>query len=284
MIEKATAANRRLLEAFAEGFALDETHAPHISVLQRYVKAAELDKVYEAVGSVLAGEKAASWELKAVADEVLGRLDRDPRKAEVSQTTSKYLYLAHYVPDATGEKFKPHVTIGLARPGYLNKMLEEKFEAFTFSPAKAAIYPAETDRRCRPVHGEHGNRGGVRHDHGRSRHQPADDRLPSRQFRDGAGKSQDVGAGALRPLAPPSAAPRALEGPPMGNGPRSRPGAGTATVRRSPAVRATASALPRSRRLHPRQETWRLGGLGRQYLDAKRPLTRADWERIDNNL
>jgi hypothetical protein len=49
-------------------------------------------------------------------------------------------YVAHYVPDASGEKFKPHVTIGLASPDYLNKMLEEKFEAFTFSPARAAVY------------------------------------------------------------------------------------------------------------------------------------------------
>jgi hypothetical protein len=65
MIEKATADNQRLLKAFPEGFALDETHTPHISVLQRYVKTADLDKVYEAVGSVLAGEKPASWELKA---------------------------------------------------------------------------------------------------------------------------------------------------------------------------------------------------------------------------
>jgi hypothetical protein len=44
------------------------------------------------------------------------------------------------VPDASGEKFKPHVTIGLASPDYLNKMFEEKFEAFTFSPARAAVY------------------------------------------------------------------------------------------------------------------------------------------------
>jgi hypothetical protein len=49
-------------------------------------------------------------------------------------------YVAHYVPDASGEKFKPHVTIGLAPPDYLNKMLEEKFETFTFSPARAAVY------------------------------------------------------------------------------------------------------------------------------------------------
>jgi hypothetical protein len=44
------------------------------------------------------------------------------------------------VPDATGEKFKPHVTIGLAPPDYLNKMFEEKFEAFTFTSVKAAVY------------------------------------------------------------------------------------------------------------------------------------------------
>jgi hypothetical protein len=65
MIEKATAANQRLLKAFPRGFALDETHTPHISMLQRYVKTADLDKVYEAVGNVLAGEKPARWKLKA---------------------------------------------------------------------------------------------------------------------------------------------------------------------------------------------------------------------------
>jgi hypothetical protein len=65
MIEKATAANERLLKVFPEGFALGKTHAPHISTLQRYVKTADLDKVYEAVGKVLAGEKPASWELTA---------------------------------------------------------------------------------------------------------------------------------------------------------------------------------------------------------------------------
>jgi hypothetical protein len=58
MIEKVMAANQRLLKTFPEGFALDETHTPHISVLQRYVKTADLDKMYEAVGRVLAGERA----------------------------------------------------------------------------------------------------------------------------------------------------------------------------------------------------------------------------------
>lgn len=56
MIKKAVAANRRLLEVFPKGFALGKTHAPHISTLQRYVKTADLGKVYEAVGKVWRGE------------------------------------------------------------------------------------------------------------------------------------------------------------------------------------------------------------------------------------
>jgi hypothetical protein len=43
MIEKATAANERLLKVFPEGFALGKTHAPHISTLQRYVETADLE-------------------------------------------------------------------------------------------------------------------------------------------------------------------------------------------------------------------------------------------------
>ena len=177
MIEKATAANQRLRKAFPQGFALDDTHTPHISMLQRYVKTADLDQVYEAVGNVLAGEKPASWELKAykyfyvvwddlglagILIEPTGDLIRYQRKLidavarftvktgtaaafvttneapDINQPTIDYV--AHYVPDSSGENFKPHVTIGLAPPDYLSKMLEEKFEAFTFSPAKAAVY------------------------------------------------------------------------------------------------------------------------------------------------
>ena len=51
MIKNATAANERLLKTFPKGFALGKTHQPHISCLQRYVKTADLDKVYVAVGN-----------------------------------------------------------------------------------------------------------------------------------------------------------------------------------------------------------------------------------------
>src|SRR5437660_3521036 len=65
MIKEAQAANERLLKVFPKGFALGKTHQPHISCLQRYVKTADLDKVYEAVGKVLAEEKPTAWRLKA---------------------------------------------------------------------------------------------------------------------------------------------------------------------------------------------------------------------------
>src|SRR6476646_8650689 len=54
MIRHAEAANARLLKVFPKGFALGPTHHPHISCLQRYVRTADLDKVYAAAGKVLA--------------------------------------------------------------------------------------------------------------------------------------------------------------------------------------------------------------------------------------
>jgi hypothetical protein len=44
---------------------LGKTHQPHISCLQRYVRTADLEKVYDAVGKVLAAEKPTTWKLRA---------------------------------------------------------------------------------------------------------------------------------------------------------------------------------------------------------------------------
>ena len=44
------------------------------------------------------------------------------------------------MPEHTGKNFNPHVTIGIATPDYLKKLLDEKFEAFTFSPVGVSVY------------------------------------------------------------------------------------------------------------------------------------------------
>ncbi len=65
MIQRAHADNARLLKAFPEGFALDATHHAHVTMLQQFVRTADLDKIYDAADKVLAGEKPSSWKLKA---------------------------------------------------------------------------------------------------------------------------------------------------------------------------------------------------------------------------
>ena len=65
MIQHAKDANARLLKDFPKGFALDETHHPHVSLLQQFVRTDDLDKVYAAANAVLAKEKPTAWTLKA---------------------------------------------------------------------------------------------------------------------------------------------------------------------------------------------------------------------------
>src|SRR5207344_2298954 len=48
MVQHAKAANARLLRDFPKGIALDDTHHPHVTMLQQFVRTADLDKVYAA--------------------------------------------------------------------------------------------------------------------------------------------------------------------------------------------------------------------------------------------
>jgi hypothetical protein len=49
-------------------------------------------------------------------------------------------YVSTFVPKASGEHYNPHVTTGVALREYLDQMLAEPFDPFTFSPAGAAVY------------------------------------------------------------------------------------------------------------------------------------------------
>ena len=177
MIQHAQADNARLLKAFPKGFALDATHHPHVTMLQQFVRTADLDKVYAAANKVLASEKPTSWKLKAFKyyyipsppiglagivvepTEDLLRLQQELIDAvapftvktgtaaafvttEDGHDIQQFLidYVANFVTIASGKKFNPHVTIGVGTEAYLKEMLAEPFEAFTFSPAGASVY------------------------------------------------------------------------------------------------------------------------------------------------
>src|ERR1700720_3870854 len=177
MIQHAQADNARLLKVFPKGFALDATHHPHVSMLQQFVRIADLDKVYAAANKVFASEKPTSWKLKAFKyyyipsppvglagivvepTEDLLRLQQKIIDAvtpftEKTGTPAAFMstedgkdiqgflkeYVANLVTIAAGKKFNPHVTTGVGTEVFLKEMLAEPFEAFTFSPASASVY------------------------------------------------------------------------------------------------------------------------------------------------
>jgi 2'-5' RNA ligase len=181
LIQRAKAANARLLKAYPKGFALDATHQPHITMLQQFVRTAELDNVYTAADKVLTNYKPTSWKLKAfkyyyIPDPPIGiagivieptdnliKLQQDLLDAIApftvkTGTTAAFVtteeghdiqqsliaYVANFASIGAGKKFNPHVTTGVATETYLKAMLEEPFEAFTFSPASASVYQLGT--------------------------------------------------------------------------------------------------------------------------------------------
>lgn len=177
MLQHSADNNARLLKIFPKGFALDATHTPHITMIQRYVRTVDLDKVYAAVDKVLASANVTGMKLVAFkyyyiptgtnglagicakpTPELL-KLQADliaavaPFTVETGDSSAFITtpddpiidpaligYVSVFVPKGSGQNFNPHVTTGVAPRTYLDQMLAEPFEPFTFSPAGAAVY------------------------------------------------------------------------------------------------------------------------------------------------
>jgi hypothetical protein len=177
MVQHAEAVNARLRGVFPEGFSLDATHHPHITLVQRFVLTADLDQVFAAAGKVIADHNVTSMKLEAFKQyyapggaigvagicakptpEIL-KLQADiiaavapftvetgpisaftAPQATTAEDTMLIDYVSTFVPKMSGENFNPHVTTGVAPKEYLDKMLAEPFQPFSFSPAGAAVY------------------------------------------------------------------------------------------------------------------------------------------------
>ncbi len=176
MVQHATAVNARLRGVFPEGFALDASHRPHVTLVQRFVRTADLNRVYAAASKAIARNDVTRLKLEAfkyyyIPDKEIGlsgivikptpellKVEQDvidavapftvatgtpaafvrPDDPGVSPLLIKYVEV--FVPDHSGEHYEPHVTTGIASREYLDKMLAEPFANFTFSPAGAAVY------------------------------------------------------------------------------------------------------------------------------------------------
>lgn len=177
MLRYAEANNARLLTVYPGGFALDAAHRPHITMIQCFVRTADLEEVYAAAGKVLASASVNGMKLEAFkyyyapagAVGVAGICAKPTPEilklqAEIIAAVKPFMagtgpigaftaphndpatdaaiieYVSTFVPKLSGENFNPHVSTGTAPKQYLDTMLTEPFESFTFSPAGAAVY------------------------------------------------------------------------------------------------------------------------------------------------
>jgi hypothetical protein len=178
MLQHAEANNARLLKVFPKGFALDAAHHPHITMVQRFVRIDDLDKIYAAVGNVLDDVNVTGMNLVAFkyyylpapggiggagicarptaellqlqADVIAAAAPFTVETGTIAAFTASHdnpaldalliEYVTAFVPKYSGANYNPHVSTGVATREYLDGMLAEPFESFTFSPAGAAVY------------------------------------------------------------------------------------------------------------------------------------------------
>jgi hypothetical protein len=180
-IERARKVNARMLESIPapQGWVLDDTHQPHTTTLQRYVRTADLDHVYEAVAKTLAATDMASlsyqaikithadWGFPGYGPAVL-LVQVSPKvldfQAYLVAAVSPFVesggtaeafvadpgevisptiidWVEGYVPAQIGAgKYLPHLTVGAATFDDLKVIEAEPFDAFAVHPASVSVY------------------------------------------------------------------------------------------------------------------------------------------------
>lgn len=177
MIARANAANAALRANYPAGFALDATHHPHISLLQRYVRTRDLPAVYAAVDQVFDRARPAGWRLEATGyfHVIFGGMGLPgivvrptPQMIQLQQelvdavepytvptgtaaafatpaddhdvNQSTIDYVAAFVPNEIGNRYNPHVTVGVGYPDFVDRMQAAPFDKFQFEIVGAAVF------------------------------------------------------------------------------------------------------------------------------------------------
>lgn len=186
--ERARRTNAALRRDHPAGFAFDDTHLPHVTLVQRYLYEHDLPALLAAIGRVAAAHNplalslevtgvqvridgdtgSASWRiadspaLQALADDCLGTAQAlavaggtavafvpDDDGSPIRESTIRYV--ERFVPDHSGANFSPHLTLGHARAGFLRELEAAAFTAFAFAPVAVGVYQIGnhgTARRC----------------------------------------------------------------------------------------------------------------------------------------
>ena len=173
MIAKARAVNAGLRGNYPGGYELDATHAPHVTLLQRFVRAKDFDAVTAAVSKVLTAERPTDLQLNAKAlDYVIWGgvavtvlvVERTPEIMRLHEkvidavkpfsvsggtaaafvgadaNTETIGWVETFIPKSSGANYIPHVTCGVAPEAFVKQLKAEPFAAFTFKPVGVAVY------------------------------------------------------------------------------------------------------------------------------------------------
>ena len=177
MLRAAGEWNSRLREQMPDGFSLDASHRPHVTLLQQYVAAKDVEAVIAAVNGLAASLDLGAMKLTAdglyhIPSGEIGLQGITIRSTpEIVSLQSKVIEAlapyrkrgggeAAFVPDPTGAafdpflfsyvdgfaesqsgaKYSPHVTTGTAPLAWVEAREEEPFKPFEFGVDKLTVY------------------------------------------------------------------------------------------------------------------------------------------------
>lgn len=157
-------------------YSLDELHTPHITVLQCFVSSTNLEKVYTAVAKVVKSEQITKEKITTSGFYYfpykglgLAGITATPSpkllsfQAKIIEALKPFIvvgtdtafvqnadgtpiaagssdYVNGFIPDHSGTKYNPHVTIGLAHEDFLKELITKPYNKFTFKSASVSIY------------------------------------------------------------------------------------------------------------------------------------------------
>jgi hypothetical protein len=161
----ARALNARLREVAPGGFVLDATHVPHVTVLQSFVRRSDLDPAIAAIRDAVNRSRIVGRDLAvtglseapfAGTGMVSIGVERPPELVDLQSDLARVLapfsvpgtarafvaeeggkpvneatvaYVAHFTAESTGERYKPHVTVGVAPPAVAAKFVAVPYDA-----------------------------------------------------------------------------------------------------------------------------------------------------------
>ncbi len=180
MRERAQALNAALRASTPSGFAFDRSHAPHLTLLQRYVRRAQLEQVLARVEETTSGKSVGALSLRAVGlvagefgtppgtvlasitvEPVAGLVElhrslvralvpfarsggtaaaffADSNEPEINDDT--ITYVEEFVPAHSGQRYAPHISVGVGDERFVAGLIARPFEVVAFSPRAIGVY------------------------------------------------------------------------------------------------------------------------------------------------